>query len=187
MGWAVAFLAVATRARRPELPRWSVIVAIVGGVLLGLGVLVLQIAELTKSSDFLDGPRTVADAATTGGIVAFGKIVQLLGTLSLAIALVLVCLNAMRAGLLTRLYGVLGVITGATLVIFPLPIVQVFWLAALALLCLGLWPGGLPPAWRSGVAEPWPSTRPQPAERPAPAPAQPRPRPAGRSKRKKRG
>jgi hypothetical protein len=187
MGWAVGFLAVAARARRPELPRWSVIVTIVGGVLLGLGVLVLQISELTKSSDFLDGPRTVADAASTGGLVAFGKIMQILGSLALAIALVLVSLNAMRAGLLTRLYGVLGIITGATLVVFPLPIVQVFWVASLALLCLGLWPGGLPPAWRSGIAEPWPTNRPAAPQRPGPAPAEPRPRASARSKRKKRG
>jgi hypothetical protein len=186
MGWAVGFLAVAARSRRPELPRWTVIVTIAGGVLLGLGVLVLQIAELTKATDFLNGTRTVADASSTGGLVAFGKIMQILGSLALAIALVLVSLNAMRAGLLTRLYGVLGIITGATLVIFPLPIVQVFWLAALALVCLGAWPGGLPPAWSSGVAEPWPSNRPQPAQRPARAPAEPRPRSSGRSKRKKR-
>lgn len=184
MGWSVGFLAVAARSRRRELPRWTVIVTIAGGVLLGLGVLVLQIAELTKSADFLNGPRTVADASSTGGLVAFGKIMQIFGSLALAIALVLVSLNAMRAGLLTRLYGVLGIITGATLVIFPLPIVQVFWLASLALLCFGAWPGGAPPAWRSGIAEPWPSNRPQPAQRPAPAPGEPRP--STRSKRKKR-
>jgi hypothetical protein len=187
MGWAVGFLAVAARARRPELPRWAVIVTIAGGVLLGIGVLVLQVAELTKATDFLNGPRTVADASSTGGVVAFGKIMQILGSLALAIALVLVSLNAMRSGLLTRLYGVLGIITGATLVIFPLPIVQVFWLAALSLLCFGAWPGGMPPAWSSGEAMPWPSTRPQPARRPAAEPAaEPRPRAGARSKRKKR-
>jgi hypothetical protein len=186
MGWAVAFLAVAARARRPELPRWSVIVTLVGGVLLGLGLVTLQIAKVTKAADFLDGPRTVGDAASSGGLFAFAQVMQIFGSLALAIALVLVSLNAMRTGLLTRLYGVLGIITGATLVIFPLPIVQVFWLGALALLCLGLWPGGLPPAWRSGVAEPWPSARPQPAAaQPAPAPAA-EPRSGARTKRKKR-
>jgi hypothetical protein len=187
MAWAVGFLAVAARSRRPELPRWAVILTIAGGVLLGLGVLILQISEVVDAGNFLDGPRTVADAASSGGLVAFGKLMQVLGSLTLAVALALVSLNAMRAGLLTRLYGVLGIITGASLVVFPLPIVQVFWLGSLALLCLGLWPGGLPPAWRSGIAEPWPSNRPQPAQRPAPTPAEPRPRPAARSKRKKRG
>ena len=187
MGWAVGFLAVAARARRPELPRWSVILTILGGVLLALGILTLQIGKVTKASDFLDSPRTVGDASTSGGLFAFAQVMQIFGSLALAIALVLVSLNAMRAGLLTRLFGVLGIITGATLVIFPLPIVQVFWLGGLALLCLGLWPGGVPPAWQSGMAEPWPSNRPQAAPQPAPAPAgEPRPRSSARSKRKKR-
>jgi hypothetical protein len=190
LGWAVGFLGVATRARRPELPRWAVLLALAGGVVLGLGILVLQVGNVTKASDFLAGPRTVADATTGSGLFAFGRIMQLIGSLMLALGLVLVCLNAMRAGMLTRLYGVLGIITGATLVIFPLPIVQVFWLGALALLCLGAWPGGLPPAWTTGKEEPWPSTRPQPAPRAAPAPAAeppaPRPRSSSRGKRKKR-
>jgi hypothetical protein len=187
MGWAVGFLAVAARARRPELPRWSVIVTILGGVLLGLGIFALQLGKVTKASDFLGGSRTVADASASGGVFAFAQVMQIFGSLALAIALVLVSLNAMRAGLLTRMFGVLGIITGATLVIFPLPIVQVFWLAALAALCLGAWPGGLPPAWQSGMAEPWPSSRPQPAQQPAPAPAgEPRPRSGARGKRKKR-
>jgi hypothetical protein len=179
LGWAVGFLGVATRARRPELPRWAVLLALAGGVVLG---------NVTKASNFLSGPRTVAEATTGSGLFAFGRIMQLIGSLMLALGLVLVCLNAMRAGMLTRLYGVLGIITGATLIIFPLPIVQVFWLGALALLCLGAWPGGLPPAWSTGKEEPWPSTRPQPAAKPAPAPATPAPRPpsSSRGKRKKR-
>jgi hypothetical protein len=189
LGWAVGFLGVATRARRPVLPRWAVLVALAGGVVLGLGILILQIANVTKASDFLSGPQTVAAATTSSGLFAFGRIMQLIGSLMLAMGLVLVSLNAMRAGMLTRMFGVLGIITGVSLVIFPLPIVQVFWLAALALLCLGAWPGGLPPAWSTGREEPWPSTRPQPAVRPAPAPGPapgPAPRSSSRGKRKKR-
>ena len=72
----------------------------------------------------------------------------------------LICLNAMRAGLLTRFMGVLGIITGALLVFplgSPLPIVQCFWLFMLGMLFLGFWPGGAPPAWASGEAMPWPA------------------------------
>jgi hypothetical protein len=185
LGWAVGFLGVATRARRVELPRWIVLLALAGGVVLGLGVLIVQVGNVTKASDFLSGPRTVADATTGSGLFAFGRIMQLIGSLMLAVGLAIVSLNAMRAGMLTRMFGVLGIITGASLVIFPLPIVQVFWLAALALLCLGAWPGGLPPAWSTGKEEPWPSTRPQPSATPAPAPA-PAPRSSSRGKRKKR-
>jgi hypothetical protein len=108
--------------------------------------------------DFLDGPRTV-DAArdlTGNGLLVLGSILDLAGRLALGAAFVLVCLNAMRAGLLTRFMGVLGIIVGALLVIplgSPLPIVQVFWLLALGALILGYWPSGVPPAWESGRGE----------------------------------
>ena len=65
----------------------------------------------------------------------------------------------MRAGLLTRFVGILGVIVGALVIIpiGPVQVVQPFWLLAIGLLFAGAWPGGAPPAWRTGRAEPWPS------------------------------
>jgi hypothetical protein len=67
----------------------------------------------------------------------------------------------MRVGLLTRFMGYLGIFTGV-LVLFPIgspvPVVQGFWLLALGYLFSGRWPTGIPPAWRSGRAEPWPSS-----------------------------
>jgi hypothetical protein len=56
---------------------------------------------------------------------------------------------------------VLGILVGV-LMVLPLlqgpPVVQSFWLIALGALFLGLWPRGVPPAWRTGQAEPWPSS-----------------------------
>ena len=72
----------------------------------------------------------------------------------------LTALNAMRVGLLTRFMGVLGIIVGVLFVIpleGALPIVKVFWLVALGVLFLGRWPGGMPPAWVTGEAQPWPT------------------------------
>ena len=40
----------------------------------------------------------------------------------------------------------------------PLPVVQCFWMLMLSILFLGRWPSGNPPAWRTGKAEPWPSS-----------------------------
>jgi hypothetical protein len=82
------------------------------------------------------------------------------GTIALAFAYVIIALNAMRAGLLSRFMGVLGIIVGG-LIVLPLlpqgvPIVQIFWLGALGFLFLGLWPGGRGPAWETGEATPWP-------------------------------
>src|SRR3954451_12050983 len=151
---------------------------------MGLSVLTFQVARNQRFADFLKGPRTVADAISTqGGLITFAKLLGLLGSLTLAAGLVLVCLNAMRAGLLTRFYGVLGIITGAMLVLLPLPIIQIFWLGALAMMFVGVWPGGLPPAWSAGEAMPWPGGRARGAPI-APAPP-PEPRdPGARRKRK---
>jgi hypothetical protein len=69
-------------------------------------------------------------------------------------------LNAMRVGLLTRFMGVLGIIVGGLFIIplgASLPIVQAFWLVAIGALFLGYWPPGVPPAWVTGEAQPWPS------------------------------
>jgi hypothetical protein len=56
--------------------------------------------------------------------------------------------------------GALGIIAGL-LVVLPIvavaPILQPLWLLALAALFLQKWPGGVPPAWRTGQAEPWPT------------------------------
>ena len=47
----------------------------------------------------------------------------------------------------------------------PIPIVEAYWLLALAYLFSGRWPSGVPPAWASGRAEPWPSAAAPPAGR----------------------
>jgi hypothetical protein len=99
----------------------------------------------------------VLDISRSVGLGAFGT----LGQLVTAAAFVIVALNAMRVGLLTRFMGVLGVICGALYAfpILPIPIIQAFWLVALAPLILHRWPQGQPPAWITGRAEPWPSSQ----------------------------
>ena len=56
---------------------------------------------------------------------------------------VLGSLNAMRVGLLTRFWGILGVIIGPGFVFGFAPPVMVFWLIAIGVLFLGRWPRGL--------------------------------------------
>jgi hypothetical protein len=161
LGWTITFLAAATRARRPEFAKPMVYAALVGAVLSALGAVLNAIGVDAAINTFLDGPRTVDDAADVGGnsLLITAGLIGLAGQLALAVGVVLVCLNAMRAGLLTRFLGVLGIITGALIVIpiGPLPVVQSFFLLALGLLLLGVTPGGVPPSWRTGQAEPWPS------------------------------
>ncbi len=185
MAWAVGFLGVATRARENTLRRFVLYLPIVGGAVVGISVLLAQVGSIMLASDFLDSRRTVAEVSSLeSDILLWARILFQVGSLMLAIGLLLVSLNAMRAGLLTRLFGYIGIVAGAMLVLFPLPVVQIFWLAGLGVLFLGRWPGGDLPAWRSGRAEPWP-TRP-PAARPAPQPATPSGSASTRRKRKKR-
>ena len=163
LGWALTYLAVATRARRPAFPKLILYVPLVAGGLQAISTVLSSLATNTAIGDFLAGGRTV-DAAldiSTSGLGVFASLLGLPGALGLALCLVLICLNAMKVGLLTRFMGVLGIITGALQILpfgGPLPVVQSFWLLMLSLLFLGRWPNGTPPAWRTGRAEPWPSS-----------------------------
>ena len=77
----------------------------------------------------------------------------------------------MRLGLMTRLWGALGMALGLFLIIPLLPPIPglVLWFAIIGLMLAGLWPRPLPPAWAAGEAIPWQSPGddlgPPPAER----------------------
>jgi hypothetical protein len=192
VAWTAGFLGVATRARQPALRRYLIYVPIVGGVVLGVSVLLQQIGSLQIVNDFLSSNRTVQAATDAdNGVIVFATLLYRLGSLALGVGLVLVSLNAMRVGLLTRMLGYIGIACGALMVLVPLPIVQIFWLGALGFVLLGRWPGGDLAAWESGRAVPWPTPeRPPPRQRrgaraPAAEPAASAPAPA-RRKRKKR-
>jgi hypothetical protein len=198
--YSITFLAVAARARRPELPRPVVYIALVGAVLFAVAGLLGGIGWVAAVGDYLDGPKTV-DTATdvsNNSLVLTASLIAQLAQLGIAAGLLLVSLNAMRTGLLTRFLGILGMISGALAVLsqFVFAFLQAFWLIALGFLLLGLGRGGIPPAWRTGVAEPWPTRaevaaarreaapKQQPDES-APAPAG-RPHPASKKRKRKR-
>jgi MFS family permease len=182
------YLYQATKHRRPELPRVALFCALFGPVALAVGQVALQIVLANKAATFADparGDQTYEEAKDIldSGVVQGVRTVGLAASLALGFAFVMIALNAMRVGLLTRFMGILGIIVGA-LFVLPLapgpPVVQSFWLGALAFLFAGRWPNGVPPAWTTGKAEPWPSQqqlREQRARESAPAPS-PEPVPA---------
>jgi hypothetical protein len=207
LAWAITFLAVATRARRPDFIKLAVYITLVGAVLYAISSVLGQVGTVLAVSDFLDGARTVDDARDIGGstLLVVASLLGQIGPLAVVAGLFLVSLNAMRVGLLTRFLGILGVI-GAVLMILPLiplPVVQSFWIVAVGVLMLGVAPGGLPPAWRTGNAEPWPTAmeaaqrrraaedrrqgivRPEPQPEPEPEPAG-RPHPSSKKRKRKR-
>jgi hypothetical protein len=160
----VNFLAISTRARRPEAAPAARIAALVGGALAAVSGIAYAVVIAIKAHDFVtSGDQTYEQAhhlTKSIGVVALPFLGQL-SALMLAMGVFFIALNAMRAGLLTRFMGYLGIFVGV-LVIFPIgspvPVVQGFWLIALGVLFAGRWPGAMPPAWSTGRAEPWPSS-----------------------------
>jgi len=212
LGATLAYLFGAARARNPQAQPIARILALAGGALAAAAGIAYAVAIGIKAHQFVtSGNQTYVEAnhlTSSSGIL----VLQLLGQASallLAIAFVLVSLNALRVGLLTRFMGYLGMFAGA-LVLFQItqvPVVQAYWLLALAYLMSGRWPTGVPPAWQTGRAEKWPSSqelreqriraqgaarrgkqKPEPEPEPvaAAAPPAPNPRAAGKRKRKRR-
>ncbi|MCW3063260.1 MAG: hypothetical protein JWN32_432 [Solirubrobacterales bacterium] len=177
---ALIYLYRAVRARETEgsrkLPRITPYLIGVGATLYALTGTLLsaaspplglfaQIVTSDRISKFAshDGQtwQQADDLFKTGALTAvnFGQIIC---SLFLVASVVMISLAAMRAGLLSKFMGYVGVFVGALLLIpifSTVPVVQAFWLVGLAVLFAGRWPNGVPPAWASGVAEPWPSAQ----------------------------
>jgi MFS family permease len=160
--YAMAFLFRAVRARKPEFQQIALIMAAIGAVGFGLGRAVSEIARYLGARDFVDAAdhtNSAASDALSPSASLIGQVIWQAAALALGFAFVLIALNAMRVGLLTRFMGVLGIIVGVTFVL-PLDqqgIIRVFWLGALGVLFLGRMPSGMPQAWTTGSAEPWPT------------------------------
>ncbi|MDQ6751325.1 MAG: hypothetical protein M3Z33_11305 [Actinomycetota bacterium] len=169
LGWAAAVLPLiylyrATKFRRPALPPAARATALFGAVAVALFGLIQQIALNAQAHDFAThGAQTFEQAKHA--LQATGlQVVQSLnfaGQLALGFGLVMIALNAMRVGLLTRFMGIVGIICGVVTGLAQLlgqpPVLQAFWLLSLAYLVSGRWPNGVPSAWSSGKAEPWPT------------------------------
>jgi hypothetical protein len=152
---------VATQARVPTVGRSGIIATVAGALLAGVGFLVYSVTFASEAASFADAAQQTSggarDAINAGTVTAAQLIFQL-GRFALAVAFVMVALQAMRAGLLTRFLGILGIVAGVTFV-FPIDqpgLVRSFWLIAVGFILLGRWPSPLP-AWQTGRAEPWPS------------------------------
>jgi hypothetical protein len=163
IAWTLVFLLGCARARSADVKTYVKFIAIAAGGLTAFSGVVYAILVAIKVHEFATtGAQTYAEAnrLTSGAALL---ILQLLGqaaALLMAVSFVLASLQSMRAGLLSRFMGYLGMFAGV-LVLFQItqvPVVQCYWLLALAYLLSGRWPTGVPPAWRSGRAEPWASS-----------------------------
>ncbi len=159
----LVFLFSAARARNSTFQPYIRLLALVGGCLAALSSVTNAVLIAVKAHEFVTtGAQTYEQGhqLTSSAVLLIFQYGNLLGTLLLAMSLALIGLGAMRVGLLTRFMGYLGIFSGV-LMIFPLvqvPVVEAYWLLALAVLFAGRWPSGMPPAWQSGKAEKWPSS-----------------------------
>ncbi|MDW5593756.1 hypothetical protein VSS74_05390 [Conexibacter stalactiti] len=132
---------------------------VLGGVGLAIFSVVLQIVSAIRLDHFATEStltwEELKEAQSYGPFIFVGIVFQF----AFAIGLILVALNAMRVGLLTRFLGYLGVFSAVLFVIalLPLPIVQAYWLAMLALLLWNVGGAREPPSWASGREELWPT------------------------------
>jgi hypothetical protein len=155
----------ATRFRRPETWGPARMLVLAGGIGLAVISVAHQIVAAIETHKFATGTdlsnHAVENALTKGAANLVVDYLSLVAGLSLAVAMIVTMINAMRVGLVTRWMGVVGIISGI-LIFLPiggatLEVVPSFWIVAMGILYIGKWPNGQPPAWESGEARPWPS------------------------------
>lgn len=114
-----------------------------------------------KAVEKLSAAGRAKDKLQSGSVAAVAY-VGLVSNVLLGTIFGLIGVHGMRAGVFSRFMGFLGVIVGA-LIVLPIlgggaPVVQLFWLVALAMLILDRWPRpGRGPAWDAVEAIPWPT------------------------------
>jgi len=166
------YLFRAARARSERMHGPMVGLVIVAPLFLAVLAILGGISSLHAASDFVSNevPRLTAKGIALGSdradeaanetikeapLRSLAAVFGIAGQIGFLIAMVYSCLHAMRVGLLTRFWGSLGMALGAVSFLFLQ--FTLLWFIYFALLLAGWVPGGKPPAWRSGEAEPWPT------------------------------
>jgi len=115
------------------------------------------------------GPPDALATKTTddNGTLQASQGLLLPAVLGLIVMMVYVPLQSLRAGLLTRFLGSMGIALGASMIlILPIAVIAILaWTGFLGLLFVGKVPGGRPPAWAAGEAIPWQRPGEEPPER----------------------
>jgi hypothetical protein len=178
--YALVYLYRATKARRPETFRAAYVLAIAGPVVVAVALAVRGVALSDIASKAVDsgipngvtnpsggiadlvgtwtaGERRASELTTGSGLYVATEIMIYAGRLAYAFAFIILGLNAMRAGLLSRFMGILGIIAGVLAFLLRGSPVESFWLIAVGVLFMDRWPGGRGPAWATGEADRWPT------------------------------
>jgi hypothetical protein len=148
--------------RNPEQASVVRVTGLLGPIAFAAALCVRSISLTVLASDFVNRPSQTLSAAkdafdSPAINVATG--LGIAGALGLGFWFVKGSLDFMRLGLFGRVLGFIGIALGPMLLIGFGVFVMPVWLIALGALLLGRWPGGIPPAWVTGRAQPWESLR----------------------------
>jgi hypothetical protein len=116
--------------------------------------------ETESSTDTGPPDAQATDVTDNSNTLQAGYGLELAARLGLIVGMVYISLQALRAGLLTRFMGSLGIALGAAVLLIPpvvffAAVIWAFFLGYLGLLFIGRLPSGRPPAWDTGEAIPW--------------------------------
>ena len=154
LGW---FLWGAVRRRRP-VSAWLRGLGVVGPMLIPVSGLVGLYALNQVVTAFLASPDQtwpVAEQLTTGsGLLRSSTLFEALSPLLFGIWLAWLSYEMMQAGLIYRFLGALGIGAGVLATVYPLAgaALSLAWIGSVAIIAMGYWPGGRPPAWDAGRA-----------------------------------
>ncbi len=166
------YLFRAARARSERMRGAMVGLVVVAPLFLAVLAILSGVSSLHAASDFVasEVPRLTAKGIALGSdradeaanetikeapLRSLAAVFGIAGQIGFLVAMVYSCLHAMRVGLLTRFWGSLGMALGAVSFLFFQ--FTLLWFIYFGLLLVGWVPGGRPPAWQSGEAEPWPT------------------------------
>lgn len=159
----LVYLFMAARDRSDAV-RGQLIGVVVAGPLFLLALNVFQgFSLIDAASDFAAGGvpagETADDAAQSAidgaSLRALATGFGLGGAIGFAFGMAYSCFQSMRAGLLPRFWGTLGMALGVVSFLFFQ--FALLWFIYLGILISGRIPGGRPPAWDAGEAVPWPT------------------------------
>ena len=168
------FLFRAARARSDRVRRQLVGVVIVGPLFFAVAFVIVGFVTVDGSERFVEdtvpalekenvkldsdkADEKAEDALSEVTLSGLGVGLKFAGLLGFIIGMAYTSLWAMRVGLLTRFWGSLGIALAVVSVLGIFLYFTLLWFVYLGLLLLGRVPGGRPPAWESGEAEPWPT------------------------------
>lgn len=160
----LVYLFRADQARSSKVRGQLIGLVVAAPVFLALFNVLVGISALHAATDFIGqgitgtgehADKVAKEAIDNAPLQALAAGFGIAGRLGFMVAMFYSCLYGQRTGLLSRLWGSLGMALGAVSFLFPQ--FAVLWFIYLGLLIAGWVPGGRPPAWAAGESIPWPS------------------------------